>query len=180
MSTATLAPELRDADAIAADVDRGLAVFAILRELETELKEIEARLKADALARPDEHEPLADAKREGRQFIAVGSAYTLPIIITADKLVGEFAAGSPVHQRIEAAAGGIMAHFFRPVSAFANRFKDGKAFRLQAAELMEGDAPAFIAACRAVDKDGIPKSDIKLQWEAAAAHTELEEAAAKS
>lgn len=168
---------LRDADAICADVDRGLEVVAQLAALKNELKAIESRLTADALARPDEHEPLRDEAREGRQFIAIGSALSLPIVITADKLVGEFTTDSPVHQRIARVAGELLPHFFKPVSGFANRFKDGKAFRLQAVELMDADAPAFIAACRAVDKDGIPKSDIKLEWEAAAAHAKLAEVA---
>lgn len=172
------AADLRDADAIAADVDRGLVLVAQMAEAKEELKAIETRLKADALARPDEHEALADAEREGRQFIAVGSELALPIVLTADKLVGQFMPGSKEHDRIAATVNPLeLSIFYRTVKLLVNEFDDGKEFRAKAAEQLGERAPAFIAACVAVDRHGIPKSDIKCEWSAAAAHAKLAEAA---
>lgn len=178
MMTLTNITELRDADAICADVDRGLSIVAQIAALEKERKSIEARLTMDALARPDEHEPLKDEDREGKQFIAVGTELRLPIIFTADKLVQSFAWGSDVDNRITAAAADKVSELFKSVRKWETKFKDGKQFRAKAIELFGDKAPEVIAACRAVDKDGIPKSDIKVEWERAAAHAKLESEAA--
>ncbi len=177
--------EPRDADAIALDVDRGVEVVAQIGKLKEELNGITARLTADALMRPDEHEPLKDADREGRQYLAVGSRYELPLIITADKIVGQFQLNSPTEKRILTRLAAIaledkLPFFFQKVTVWEGCFDDGKEFRAAAAEHLGEHAPAFIAACVARDKDGIPKSDIKIAWESAAAHTELKEAAAAS
>jgi hypothetical protein len=168
---------MRNADSICADVDRGLVVVAQLKQLKDELKSLEERLKQDALDRPDEHEPLVDEEREGRQFIAVGTELRLPIVITADKLVQSFTAHSKVHTRIEPFACGKLLSFFAPTTTYEAIEDDGKAFRALAVELLGEQAPRFIAACRSVDRDGIPKSDVKVEWQQAAAHAKLEEAA---
>ena len=80
-------------------------------------------------------------------------------------LRGEFAANGPVHKLISFAARGRLADFYKPVNKYENRFDSGKKFRALADELLAKDAPAFITACLARDKDGIPKSDIKIMWE---------------
>ena len=98
-------------------------------------------------------------------------------MLTADKLVQKFAKNSAVQKRIEAEAGGQLTRFYRPVSGYVITQKDGKKFRAFAAEILGGHAPALIAACRALDKFGIPKSDIKLEWKAAGPDDGGEEAA---
>ena len=160
---------MRSAAAIARDVDRGAEIVAKRKALDAELKDIEARLEQDALDRPDEHEPLADADREGKQFLAAGTGITLPIVFTADKLVKTFAPKSDVHERIEAASDGQLLRFYRLKPVYECTQKDGKAMRSFAAEILGPKAPALIAAVRQVDKFGVPKSDIKLEWSAALA-----------
>jgi hypothetical protein len=154
---------------ISQDVDRGFGLVKLIALAEKELAEIEQRLKQDALDRPEAHEPLKDAAREGRQFTAQGTLIALPIVFTADKIVQSFADGSSVHHRITAAADGKTTAFFTPVKTWKAAVKDGKEFRARAAELLGGLAPAFITACLAVDKDGVPKSDIRCEWDQAAA-----------
>lgn len=169
---------MRSPKSIAEDVANGLAVLVQLQGLEEELAGIEARLVQDALDRPEEHQPLADAEREGRQFIARSGAVELPIVFTADKLVGTFAEESKVAKRImDAIPWPKFDAFYKKVTSYAMVPKDGKKFRSLAADLLGEEAPRFIAACRAVDKDGIPKSDIKVEWEAAAASKGMEVAA---
>ena len=120
---------MRSAAAIARDVDRGAEIIVQRKALDAELKELEARLETDALARPDEHEPLADADREGKQFLAAGTGITLPIVFTADKLVKTFAPKSDVHERIEAASDGQLLRFYRLKPVYECTQKDGKAMR---------------------------------------------------
>lgn len=167
---------MRAAKSIAGDVDRGLAIVQSMLALKGELAEIEERLIADALARPDEHRALADAEREGRQWIAQGSECALPIVFTADKLVKEFVAEGAVAKRIgDAVAYPLFDTFFAKVISYEAKVKDGKKFRALAAEVLGEAAPGFIAACRVVDKFGIPKSDQKIEWNAAAAAAKLAE-----
>ena len=57
---------------IAADVDRLLEIKTRIAELTLELKTIEARLEQAGL--DGEQVPLVDADREGKQYLARGSA----------------------------------------------------------------------------------------------------------
>ena len=144
-------------------VDRGIVVRAELERLKIELKGIEARLQKYGLA--GEHVELKDAEREGRRWLAHGSKLIVPVVFTADKIVGSFKAGSPVHGRIDKAADGRLHEFFAMETTFENLFEDGKRFRAAADGVLGAKGPAFITACLAVDKFGIPKSDVKVCWE---------------
>lgn len=145
-------------------VDRGLAIRSEMERLKQELKSIEARLETYGLA--GRHEELKDADREGRRWLARGSKLIVPVIFTADKIIGTFQANSPTHERILAASNNLLRFFYDPVTTYENRFKDGKQFRSRADALLGPEkGPRFITACLAVDKHGIPKSDIKILWE---------------
>ena len=160
---------MRALSSIAADVDRGWEIVTAVAKMKEEFKAIEERLKRDALDRPDQHMPLADAEREGRKFIAHGTLLALPIVLTADKIVMSFAADSDVHKRIEAASDGRLAAFYAPKTTWEAFTDKGKDFRRCAKETLGDKAPAFITACLATGKGGIPKSDIKCEWTQAAA-----------
>jgi hypothetical protein len=156
---------------VRADVDRGLQIVDEMARLKDELDKIEARLEAAGLE--GEQVELNDPDREGRQFIARGSAKTVPVVFTADLLVGQFQVDSEVHRGILRS----MTHdglnhfrsFFRSVRVFKSNFESGKAFRTKAAELLGKEAPAFISACLQRDKEGIPKSKTKIDWQRAEA-----------
>lgn len=154
---------------IAGDVRRGLALSARIATDKETLAEIEARLKQDGLDRPDEHGPLDDDEREGRQWLAAG---IVPVVFTADLLVKTFQADTVIEKRIRAAAGHRFPKFFAPARGYVTVQKDGKKFRALADEFMGEDAPKFIAACRALDKQGLPKNAVKVLW---SAETEEEE-----
>jgi hypothetical protein len=146
-------------------VDRGLEIRTQLETLRTELKAIETKLQKAGLAA--DHEELKDPDREGRRWLATGTEKRVPVIFTADKLVGTFQESSPTHLKILPVSSGHFEDFFKPIRAFENRYDDGKKFRTRADELLGKDAPRFITACLAVDKHGIPKSDIKVEWDQA-------------
>ena len=151
---------------VRADVDRGLEIRDSIKKLEAEMKDIDTRLKHAALH--GEQVELTDADREGRQYLAAGSARIVPVILTADLIVGEFGHSSPRHVEICNALKGkshLMLEMFKTVRKFDNRFDSGKKFRAQAAEVFGDLAPAFITACVARDKDGIAKSAIKIMWD---------------
>jgi len=148
-------------------VDRGLEIVASQKALDAELKKIVTELEQHGLEHAAHHEDLADADRDGKRWFANGTAVSVPVIFTADKLVGEVAAKSPKRVEIEAAAGRFFRAFFKPVSGYVNLFKDGKQFRKHAHELLGDEAPAFITACVARDKNGIAKSDVKILWDEA-------------
>lgn len=145
-----------------ADVDRGLKLVARMAADKKELKAIIARLTARALA--GTQQALKDAGREGTRYLAKGSGVEIPIVVTADYIMQSFAEDSPAHARVAAAAGERLAAFYRRKVTFEATTKDGKKFRTEAAALMEDNAPAFIAACRALDKHGIPKNGIQILW----------------
>lgn len=154
-------------------VDRGLEIEAELAALGREKKGIEEQIKTIAQARSDEHVPLKDDDREGRKFLARGRL-VVPVIFTADKLIGSFQQSSKEHARIGAALPddqfeALFPEFFKPWSGFENRFDDGQKFRERAAALLGSEAPAFIVACLARDKNGLPKSDVKIEWKQATA-----------
>lgn len=151
---------------VAADVDRGLEIKAAIATLATELAEIENRLVKAGL--DGDQVELTDPDREGRQWLARGSKQIVPVVFTADLLVQSFANGSVIHGKIVDALGDHpIGNFYRRVSGFATQFESGKKFRAHAAEMLGKDAPAFISACLRRDKEGTPKSQIKIEWDRA-------------
>jgi hypothetical protein len=146
-------------------VDRGLEIVAKVDELKNEFKTIVETLCAAAL--DGDQVDLVDPEREGKQFIATGTAKTVPVVITADMIVQSFTDGTPVHARMEAVAGDKLPLFYQKKTTWEILAKSGKAFRLEAAGLLEEKAPAFITAALSRDKLGIPKNQIKIEWERA-------------
>jgi len=145
-------------------VDRGLAIIDEMDALSDELKKIETQLREAALT--GEQIDLEDAERDGKQFLARGSAHIVPVVLTADLVVASFKDASPVHARLEGIAGrDMLKAFFRPETTWKGMCKSGKAFRREAAALLENQAAAFVDAALARDKYGIPKSQIKIEWD---------------
>src|ERR1035441_2389770 len=144
-------------------VDRGVVGRAGLERVKNELKGIEARLQKYGLA--GEHVELKDAEREGRRWLAHGSKLIVPVVFTADKIVGSFKSGSPVHERIDKAAeagGREVEEFFAKATTYENLYEDGKRFRAVVEASMGGQTgPPFITACLAVGKFGIPKAGVE-------------------
>lgn len=149
-------------------VDRGLALRQQIKIARAELDNIEGKLCDIALFK--DHEPLADPDREGRRYLAGGSSDTVPVVFTADKIVGQFKHLSALHSTIKTALGGRLplSSFFQDQTVWKNRFDDGKKFRAEAEAHLGPGAPAFITACLARDKDGFPRSDTKVMWDDAA------------
>jgi hypothetical protein len=146
-------------------VDRGLEIVALKKALDSELKAIEADLQAAGLR--GDQEALKDADREGRRYLAKGSECVVPVVFTADLLVKSFAPDSDTHARIASAAAGKLTSFFALVPTYETVFADGKIFRAQADSILGPSAPAFLAACRQLGKGGIPKSQVKVEWNSA-------------
>lgn len=144
-------------------VDRGIEVRRQIKVLEKELEEIEAKLESQGLNAP--HEDLKDAEREGRRWLAHGSELIVPVVFTADKLMKSFKLNSATHQSVKTAAGDLLKEFYSLSQTYETKFDDGKKFRKAAGELMGPRAPAFVTACLARDKHGVPKSDIKVCWD---------------
>jgi hypothetical protein len=143
-------------------VDRGLEVRATIARFKHELDDIEAALSQRGLYA--DQVPLKDEDREGRRYLARGSELVVPVVFTADKIIGSFRADSAVHQTIRVAAANFLPQFFTLVRTYECTIDDGKKFRAAAADILGDRAPAFITACLARDKHGIPKSDIKVLW----------------
>lgn len=148
-------------------VDRGLEVRAQIDLLKAELETIEATLRAAGLA--GEQVELVDADLDGRQFLAAGSVHTVPVVFTSDLVAQSFQDGSAAHLRAADAAGGRLGEFYRPVTTWKLLSKSGKAFRRDAAATLGAQAAAFVTACLMRDKHGIPKSQIKVEWDRAEA-----------
>ena len=151
--------------ALANAVERGLAIRAQQTVLKDELAKLEELIEAVALV--GEQVELADPDREGRQFIAKGTAHQVPVVLTADSIVGQFADDSPMHVRLKEIAGDKLKEFFRKKTIWENLAKSGKQFRALANMVLEGKAPEFISGAIARDKHGIPKSAVKIEWDRA-------------
>lgn len=145
---------------IQADVDRGLKIREEIQLLLNELNAIEERLEKAALK--GDQVPLEDADRDGRQWVAKGTKEAVSVILTADSIVSGFADGSATHMQLVSILDAKLKEFFR--LAWTNRFKDGKAFRTKAQEVLGEKAPRLITACLARDKAGAPKSKIVVAW----------------
>jgi len=150
---------------LAKSVDRGLEIRAQIQELEDELATIEECLRHAALA--GDQVELEDPDREGRQFLARGTESAVPVVLTADMVAQTFADGSKTHVRLAEVAGETLGKFYRAVTTWKILAKTGKAFRLEASAILGDLAPEFITAALARDKNGIPKSQIKVEWDRA-------------
>ena len=147
------------------DVDRGLAIYEEIERLESELEIIESRLKEAGLN--GDQVDLKDADRDGKQFLATGSKAIVPVVFTSDKIIGTFQANSQDYDRAIHGLGDQSARlteFYKRTVVYKTLFDSGKKFRKRAQEILGADAPLFITAVLARDKDGIPKSDIKVCW----------------
>lgn len=149
------------------DILRGLKIREEMAALKKEMGLIDGRLKAAALAA--DHEPLAAEEREGRRVIfdAAGGGVRLPIILTGDKLIASFHDSSPKHHELLklAGSGENLRRLFKRPTKWETIADDGQKFRKLADSWLAAAAPPFIVACRALDKMGLPKSDIKIMWE---------------
>lgn len=161
---------------VRADVDRGLEIVTAMDRLEKELKQIEMRITKAGLE--GEQIDLVDPDRDGKQFLARGSDQIVPVVFTADLLTKSFADNSPKHRMIEAASDGCLAQFFAPQTTWSTLFESGKAFRMRVAETLAQSGPMFVTACVARDKYGIPKSQIKVEWDRADQIAQIEKEAA--
>lgn len=151
---------------IAADVDRGLALAAQLDEIKAELKTIESRLQQAALEGVTV--PLEDGEREGRQFLARGTAAVLPVRIESDQLIASFDPKSDLCRDLVALTLNRVGLLFRDVRKWERIAKDGKTYRAAAAEHFGPEVGAQIVSLTLQrNKDGIPKSRIVIPWDRA-------------
>ncbi|HRQ88153.1 MAG TPA: hypothetical protein PLA50_05110 [Bacteroidia bacterium] len=151
---------------ISADVDRGLAIVAELDALKAELKSIETRLQQAALEGITA--PLEDGEREGRQFLALGTVATLPVIIESDQVISSFPPCGEAHRELETLCGDRLPSLFREERRYVRIAKDGKGYRAALDEhfgpLL---APGILAASLQRDKHGVPRSRIVIPWDRA-------------
>lgn len=176
----------RTPEAIRADVEMGLRLHQMLKVVKAGLDEISDRLRADALAHPEEHKPLAEECREGRQWIAPGG---LTVILTADKLVTQFEEGTPIEQAVSATLFmfvestlkdasdekksltciALRDELFKRWTGWTRSIVDGLDFRSAVEKLMPQQptiAEMLIDALKVRDESGVPKSDVKTEWAA--------------
>lgn len=148
-----------------AAIERGIEIKAEILKLIAELKLINASVQAAGEA--EEHVPLADADREGKQAILRGSRYSLPIVFESDLLIASFKPDSPKHEEIQAILGDKLSQFFRDTRVFERIQDDGKSFRKFARENLPADTFAkLVQACTDRKKDGIAKSRVVVDWDA--------------
>ena len=148
-------------------IDRGLHLVAQIDAANKELAEIEERITKEAIDKPELHVALVDERREGRMFMAIGSAASVPVVFTADKLINSLKFGAAVEQPIRMAAGEFYGHFYAEVHGRQMLPRSGKAFRKLADELLGAKGPALVTASLSRDKHGIPRSDIRIEWDRA-------------
>lgn len=152
-------------------VDELIEIDAQLARLKARKDEIEKSLEAWGLAHPELAQPLADETREGRRVFATSSSgKRLPIVFSSDELISSFKSHSPKHSEllkvldVQSLIDGsvsviLLTKFFALPTKHERVERDGNKFRqLVFANLSPHVAAAFLAACRATDKNGIPKS----------------------
>lgn len=164
---------------IPALTDRVAELNAQIAKLAEERDSIEARLKAYALKHTDQHEPLKDEKREGRRLTLNGANHRLNVVIASDLIIGSFPDGGPKHKELlevlceehsESEAPKVLRKFFSPPSKWENLYDNGLKFRAAVAErLAPRIAAKFIATCTQVDKFGIKKNTVAIDYKTAKA-----------
>lgn len=153
---------------IAADIARGKQIVEEIKALEAELKAIESRLEQAGLA--GDQVPLQDKDREGKQFLARGERFIVPVRFESDLIAGTFDPESVMHKAVLAALGEEHAAklplFFKDKRTFTRIPKDGQAFRKLARKQLDPDTMArLISAVTQRDKDGIAKSKTVIAWD---------------
>jgi hypothetical protein len=111
-------------------------------------------------------------RREGRQWIAAGTTMTVPIVFTADNLIGSVTLPSDKLDGAKDIAGEHFGRFYKKVTKLENVHEDGLDFRKLANELLGDKSAKFIAACRDIKKDGTPKSAKRVELDRAAVKKE--------
>lgn len=150
-------------------VDEGLQLQAEITKRELRLKEIEKALRAHAESHPDQHVKLKDEDREGTRYIAAGMDGRANVIFTSDLIMQTIAENAPTLITISDLAAGQFERFYKrtvtheAVHTRGNKF-DGKSFRALAREILP-DPESFLAACVRRDKNGVPVSQTRIEWE---------------
>lgn len=165
---------------IPALTDRVNELNAQIATLETERDGIGARLKAYALKHTEQHEPLKDEKREGRKMSFTGLRHSASVVIASDLIIGSFPNSGKKHKELlsilcgeqnenEATAEATLRLFFDPPAKWENRYDSGVKFRAAVGEHLGSKmAVKFIGACTQVDKFGIKKNTVSIDYKAAA------------
>ena len=153
---------------ISKDIARGLAIVAQIDTLKAELEGIESRLESIALG--EEHLPLNDADREGRQAILQDGGFSLPVIFESDLIIGTLPdmgnAISIIRGAIPDQA--LLTKIWKPISGFARVAKDGQKYRQQLRALLTPEAATTVLqASIQRDKLGLPKSRTVIAWDRA-------------
>lgn len=164
-------------------IDRAAVLEHEIETRSAELKIIKARLELYAM--DQQAEPLQQEDREGRRVALDGHKHRAKVIVSSDLLISGFRDKSETHQKLlgileqdaetsDVTGEDLLAKFFSAPSKWESRFDDGHKFRQAAAEwLSSKTAPEFIAACRSVNKAGIPKNTTRVVFEADAATEEV-------
>lgn len=148
---------------IAIDVGRGIWIKRQIEQLTDELKKLEKRLEKAGLE--GEQIPLQDAEREGKQYLARGTDYIVPVRFESDSLIASFAPDSEKHAELAAIAGDKLPRLFVDTRKFERSEDDGNKFRKLVRSLLAPDKfAAFIQACISRKKDGMPKSKTVIAW----------------
>jgi hypothetical protein len=166
-------------DEVPALVDRQSVIGAEISKMEAELEVIKYKLSLYALAQPRAERLKDDENRDGRRVRIPGTMGQSTIVtITADRLIASFKDGSPKHRELldiltgdveasDITAEELLTKYFAAPDTWSNRHKSGLHFRQAAAEYLTADtAAALIAACRQVDKHGVPKNAINVEIKA--------------
>lgn len=168
--------QIPSAAEVPALTDRVAEINQEISKLSAEKKSIEAQLEAYALAHAEMHEPLKDAKREGRRLVLPGLRHALPIVFSSDLIIASFTDGGPKHKELlgilcgddnedEATAEITLRRFFDPPEKWENRYDNGVKFRAAVAEQLGSKKGArFISACTQVDKHGVKKSTTSFDY----------------
>jgi len=151
---------------LAVAVDRGTEITTLIEKLKTELDACEEIILAAALL--GDHVDLVDPERGGKQYIAHGKLGTVPVVFTSDLIAASFGEDSIAHNRAKAVAGDKLSDLYKRKVNFELISKSGLAFRREVAAAFDAaTAPQVITACLSRGKDGVPKSQTKIEWDRA-------------
>lgn len=100
---------------LASLVHRGFAKHMAIKRLQRELEIIENELRAEACARPDQHEGLRDARSTGSQWVAAGDGCHCRVVFPAPSLRRSLPNAGLVFEKARKLAGEAFDALFEPV-----------------------------------------------------------------